>query len=153
MIFPWIDNSEKLIETLSKLESNSKAVWGRMDAQQMIEHLILVCNLSNKKCNTEIITPEKYLSKTQEFLMGEEPMPKNFVAKFIPEDPIPYTFKNIEKAKTEFINAIDKYHLFWAAKPNGKLNHPIFGSLTHHMWNQVHNKHIRHHLKQFDLIK
>lgn len=92
MFYTWVDDKEKLEETLGLLTSSSPALWGRMDAQQMVEHLILLYDISNKKKETPILTPEKYLYKSQAFLRSEELMPKNFVAKFLPIDPIPYTY-------------------------------------------------------------
>ena len=38
----WINESERLKEKLKQLSPDSKPKWGRMDAHQMIEHLILI---------------------------------------------------------------------------------------------------------------
>ena len=37
MLFPWLDKPEKLKDTLLQLTSDARPIWGRMDAQQMIE--------------------------------------------------------------------------------------------------------------------
>lgn len=150
--YPWIDNTEQLENKLAILELNQKAVWGRMDAQQMIEHLILVLEISNGVKEMEIYTPEKHIEKSQAFLMSEKPMPQNFIAKFIPEDPIPHRFETINVAKNEFFKAVIAYHKYWLGKEESVRNHPVFGELTKTKWNQLHNKHITHHFKQFELI-
>ena len=51
----WIDDKEKLNETLSLLNVSSPALWGRMNAQQMVEHLISLFEISNKKQETLIL--------------------------------------------------------------------------------------------------
>ena len=153
MFYPWIDNSVKLKDVLLQLQPDSKAIWGRMDAQQMIEHLILVCEISNGSKESEILTPEKYIEKSQAFLMGEEPMPKNFVAKFIPEEPISHRYDDLQSAIQTFLSSISLYHSYWDGKEHSTRNHPVFGKLNKKMWNRVHNKHITHHLLQFGLSK
>jgi hypothetical protein len=151
MFYPWIDNSVKLMDVLLQLQPDSKAIWGRMDSQQMIEHLILVCEISNGSKEAEILTPEKYIEKSQAFLMCDEPMPKNFVAKFIPEEPIAHRYDDLQSAIQAFLSSLSLYHSYWEGKKGSTRNHPVFGKLNKKMWNRVHNKHITHHLLQFGL--
>ena len=153
MFFAWVDNKATLQETLGLLTSSSPALWGRMDAQQMVEHLIVLYDISNKKQETIILTPEKYLHKSQDFLKSEELMPKNFVAKFLPIDPIPYAYSSIEESITQLIYSLDSFHSYWKGKEEETLNHPVFGKLNKELWDRVHNKHIHHHFSQFGLVK
>ncbi len=149
----WINNKEKLKDTLKLLSDSTLPLWGRLDAQQMIEHLIALFELSNKEQETPILTPEKYLHKSVDFLMSNELMPKNFVAKFLPIDPPPYIHASLDEAVFYLFKVLDSYHIYWVGKEACKLNHPIFGSLTKDKWDRVHNKHIHHHFLQFGLIK
>ena len=153
MLFPWLDKSEKLKDTLLQLTSDARPIWGRMDAQQMIEHLIVVLELSSDDKSTPILTPDKHIEKSQAFLMSDKPMPQNFIAEFLPKDPSAYRFVNIDKAIQELTRSIKTYHPYWLGKEESTLNHPIFGALNKKMWDQVHNKHITHHLSQFGLSK
>ena len=153
MFYAWVDDKEKLHNTLGLLHSSSSALWGRMDAQQMIEHLIVLYEISNNKQETVILTPEKYLNKSQAFLMSEELMPKNFVAKFLPIDPSPYKYSSIEAAASQLIYSLDSYQSYWKGVEEETLNHPVFGKLNKVKWDRVHNKHIHHHFLQFLLIK
>ena len=153
MFFAWVDDKDKLKETLGLLSSSSPALWGRMDAQQMVEHLIMLYNISNKKQETSILTPDKYIHKTQEFLRSEELMPKNFVAKFLPLDPIPYVYSSIEEAIDHLLSSLDSFQAYWSGKEEETLNHPVFGKLNKVLWDRVHNKHLHHHFLQFGLIK
>ena len=152
MFYAWVDDKERLEEALSLLTFSSSALWGRMDAQQMVEHLILLFDISNKKQETPILTPEKYLHKSQAFLRSEELMPKNFVAKFLPIDPIPYTFSSLEESKNKIFSSLDSFHSYWKGIKEETLNHPVFGKLNKELWDRVHNKHIHHHFLQFGLI-
>ena len=151
MLYQWIYNTVKLKETLFQLQSTSKANWGRMDAQQMIEHLILVVEISNGTLDVEVLTPEKYIEKSQAFLMSNEVLPKNFVAKFIPKDPVAHRYEDLQSAIRAFCISITLYHSYWDGKEESTRNHPVFGKLNKVMWDQVHNKHISHHLLQFGL--
>jgi len=151
MFFAWVDKPEILKETLLQITNGSKPAWGRMDAQQMVEHLILVFELSNGLKSSPILTPDKYIEKSQTFLMSDEPLPKNFVAKFIPENPVSHSNKNFNIAVNELVIALHTYHSYWRGKEEHTLNHPVFGELNKKMWDQVHNKHITHHLLQFGL--
>lgn len=153
MFYAWVDDKDKLKETLGLLNSSSPALWGRMDAQQMVEHLIILYNISNKMQETTILTPEKYLHKSQSFLRSEEMMPKNFVAKFLPLDPNPYLYSSLEEAITQLSSSLDSFHAYWSGKEEETLNHPVFGKLNKELWDRVHNKHIHHHFLQFGLLK
>ena len=153
MFYNWVNDKEKLKDTLSLLRFNSPALWGRMDAQQMVEHLIILFEISSKKQQTNILTPEKYLEKSQAILMSDEPMPKNFVAKFLPIGPTPYLYSSLVEANYQLLFVLSAYQVYWKERENERLNHPIFGSLTKDMWDRVHNKHIHHHFLQFGLIK
>lgn len=148
----WTNSLEKLKEVLVNIDHNTKAVWGRMDAHQMIEHLIYVVEISNGLINVEIQTPEKYIAKSQDILMSDEPMPKNFIAKFIPEEPQAYKYVSIDEAKKVLLSSIDIYGQYWQGKEQNTRNHPIFGRLNKEMWDQLHSKHFTHHFTQFNLL-
>lgn len=143
---------DKLNTVLARLDSNTKAVWGQMDAHQMIEHLILVVEISNGLTDVEIQTPEKYIAKSQAFLMSDEAMPKNFIAKFIPEKPQAYKYVSIDEAKKELLASIKNYNIYWMGKELNTRNHPVFGKLNKEMWDQLHSKHFTHHFEQFDVL-
>ena len=153
MVFDsWIEKSDRLREKLSLLSPESPPAWGRMGAQQMIEHLLLVCEISNGTKKAEVLTPEKHIEKAQTFLMSDQEMPKNFIAKFIPEEPIPNQFSDLNTAIRAFIASVEEYHAFWKENEETTGNHPVFGRLNKEKWNRVHNKHITHHLAQFNLL-
>jgi len=153
MFYTWVDDKEKLQERLGLLNASSSALWGRMNAQQMIEHLIVLFEISNKKQETLILTPEKHLPKSQAFLMSDELLPKNFVAKFLPIDPSPCVYSSIEEAISKLVFYLDSYHTYWKGREEETLNHPVFGMLNKVKWDRVHNKHIHHHFLQFGLVK
>src|SRR5688572_11641628 len=91
--------SPELEASLAKLDADTPALWGRMDAQQMIEHLTLVLRVSIGKVPMTIHTPEEKLAKSKSFLMSEKPMPREFRASFIPLDPQPKRNPDMESAK------------------------------------------------------
>ena len=93
------------------------------------------------------------MHKSQAFLMSEELMPKNFVAKFLPIDPSPYSCTSLDQAVSQLLATFDSYHTYWNGIEEETLNHPVFGRLNKEKWDRVHNKHIQHHFLQFGLIK
>ena len=147
----WTNEPERLKEKLKQLSPDSKPKWGRMDAHQMIEHLILIFEMSNGTKIVEVLTPEKYIDKTQAFLLTDQEMPKNYVAEFIPKDPIPYKYSNLNIAIDALSTSIEKYHSYWGVNCEDLCSHPVFGRLNKNLWNRLHNKHITHHLLQFGI--
>lgn len=148
----WLEKKKKLKEILEKLNLKTKPLWGQMDSQQMIEHLIYVFEISNGVKNIEDQTQTIPYKKAEMFLKSKEEMPKNFSAKFLSKTPNKHKFKELNSAISNLILNIDKYNEFWRGKEQTTCNHPVFGQLNKEKWNKVHNKHITHHLKQFDLI-
>tara|TARA_B110000467_G_scaffold160187_1_gene179050 strand:+ start:27 stop:230 length:204 start_codon:yes stop_codon:yes gene_type:complete len=67
MFYNWVDDKEKLQQTLSLLNSSSPALWGRTDAKQMVEHLTVLFEISNKKQETVILTPENTCTNRKHF--------------------------------------------------------------------------------------
>lgn len=145
--------SPEIIQSLNQLQSDTPALWGKMNAQQMLEHVQLVIEVS-----MGIITipfPEE-LAKTdrvkQLFLMSDQPLRRNFKAPFIGEEPAAYRFSDLEEAKLRFIECMQAFDRYYTEKPDARHVHPVFGILNESEWRVFHRKHITHHFSQFGLI-
>jgi oxepin-CoA hydrolase/3-oxo-5,6-dehydrosuberyl-CoA semialdehyde dehydrogenase len=153
---PFIElNRRNIQKLLNGLTENTKPNWGKMTAQQMLEHLettILysISELEAEKC----FTPEEYLEKYQDSLYNHRKMPKDFPAPFLPEDgTLPeLKYKNLEQAKEKFLENLQKYQIYYRENPEAEHMHFVFGKLNKEMMELMHRKYFTHHFEQFGLV-
>src|SRR4051812_34512907 len=80
----------RFIPLLSELPTETRAAWGKMTVQQMIEHFAdSVCIASGKAMHTEVLTPPEQLDKMRSFLESEKPFRENTRNPLMPEVPAP----------------------------------------------------------------
>ncbi|MDP1725730.1 MAG: hypothetical protein Q8M15_03030 [Bacteroidota bacterium] len=138
---------------LEKLNQDTVALWGTMSAQHMLEHLLLVLEISRGKFEVSIITPIEKVEKVKRiFLLGDSPLKKDFNAPFLPEGLQPLLFGSIEEAKKGLLLEVETYLHFWQNNPQSKFSHPVFGVLSANEWHLFHRKHFTHHFNQFGLL-
>ncbi|TNE55457.1 MAG: DUF1569 domain-containing protein [Bacteroidetes bacterium] len=142
---------EQALIYLERLEPETKALWGTMNAQRMVEHLTDAIRMAQGKGDYKLEIPEDKVAKAQAFLISDYPMPRNFQASFAP---IEYSLRNEEMAL-----AIDEFVQEWLSfeeyyqEEEGRTNlHPNFGILNYEQWLRLHAKHLTHHFQQFALI-
>ncbi|HNQ12012.1 MAG TPA: DUF1569 domain-containing protein [Bacteroidia bacterium] len=145
-------SEENLTNILSKLTEQSKPEWGTMDAQQMIEHLTLVIEVSMNKHSATQHTPEDKIERAQQFLFSDLPMPRYYKAPFVPETGFSHQYSSLDEAKemlkAQLLESVD----FFNRNPDIKTLHPVFGMLTAEGWLRVQEKHFTHHFTQFNLV-
>src|SRR5690606_26994059 len=66
------------INTLYKLKPESKAEWGIMTPQHLVEHLHYFNRLMLGEEEAELAIPEEHVEKYQESLWTYKPMPKHY---------------------------------------------------------------------------
>lgn len=142
------------IALLRTLTPNQKAQWGKMDGQQMVEHLRDVCKVANGKISLPLYNndPEK-LAKARAFLMSEAPFAESIRVPVMPEEPRPAKYASLTEAIDKMEIEMNDVFSVYANNPTLQLNHPMFGELNYA--EQIHylDKHIRHHLRQFSLVE
>jgi len=140
---------------LTPLKADSPAHWGKMNAQQMIEHLVEFVGLSYEKTKFPLCVPEDMIEKYQAFLFSEKMFRENTKApeQVMPEDPAPTLHSGISEAIDELKSAIDHFFHYFNEHPGRKTLHPAFGWLDYSGWVVLHYKHIHHHLRQFGCIE
>jgi hypothetical protein len=156
-----IDELEQLlfthaIDLLSNLQSDTKPLWGHMDAQRMVEHLSLGLRISNGAIDLTILNGDEVraLKMKKISLLSDRPMPKGFQNPVMPVEPIPYEAAGLQEAINllkENLQAFKNY--FAQAGADATRIHNMFGPLTYHEWLLFHHKHFSHHFSQFGLIK
>lgn len=139
------------LESLLKLESNSKPLWGKMSAQHMIEHLIFAVQLSNGRIQKRCYNPPQKIPVLKRFLMSERPLPKDFVNPAIGSNLLPLQYENLESALLVLKQELEEYYSCFEENPAATFINPTFGELNKSEWDVFHEKHFKHHLKQFGL--
>lgn len=153
---PFIElNIRNIQKLLNGLTENTKPNWGKMTAQQMLEHLETTLLYSIGEPEAEkCFTPEEHLEKYQDSLYNHRKMPKDFPAPFLPEDgTLPeLKYKNLEQAKEKFLENLQKYQIYYRENPEAEHMHFVFGKLNKEMMELMHRKHFTHHFEQFGLV-
>jgi hypothetical protein len=140
------------VPLLRTLTPHQKGKWGKMDVQQMVEHIRDVFKVANGKIVLPLLNtnPEK-LAKMRAFLLTDLPFLENTKSAVMPEEPRPHKYATIEEAIAKLEPEIDAVFTFYAADPSKTLMHPVFGELDYELQLRYLDKHVRHHLRQFGL--
>lgn len=134
----------ELINRLDKFSYDKQPLWGKMNSNQMITHLVDSLRMSVGEL--QAVSQKSILSNSlvKRFVIHYWPMPKNVhtAPELISRKP-----DNIDVEKNLLANLIKKYKEFeqreiWP-------NHPIFGKMSNKDWGVLCYKHIDHHFRQF----
>ncbi len=128
--------------------------WGKMNGQQMVEHVTAVFIVSTGKIKTDLVTAVEQLPNFKLFLLSEKPFRENTKApvNIIGEEPSPTRYANMEAALEKLTTAISDFENYFKTDTEKKTMHPVFGELNYAEWVLFHYKHVTHHLRQFGLI-
>jgi hypothetical protein len=145
----------KFTPLLNNLSTNTAGKWGKMNAQQMAEHLILVFQSSSGKITAKLATPEEHLPKYKEFLWSNKEFRENTKAPagLVPEEPAPLQHASMQMALAELRHEINYFIDYFENHTGATTMHPVFGTLNFEEWVQIHHKHLLHHGKQFEVIE
>lgn len=138
-----------------ELTSKNKAKWGKMNAQQMVEHLSLTYVGSTGKFGNDFRgDPEKAAKRKAGFFSRIRPFPKGINRPGTNGDsmPPPLRCNSMEASKAMLKKSVDTYFSHFEKNPEHKVVHPYFGYLAFEEWLQFHIKHLEHHLMQFGVI-
>lgn len=139
---------------LDGLATDHKNQWGKMNAQQMLEHVRDFFMVSTDELHFDLAVPEEYLPKYREFLLSDKEFKENTKApsSVLGEEPLPLRFNNIDEAKKALRMAVNHFFKYFKLNPEAKTLHPAFGELGFDDWVLLHYKHVTHHLRQFGLV-
>jgi len=144
-IFNPVDNAV-LIERINQLSENTPALWGKMNAAQMMAHMQVGMNMAfgnSKKTRHWLGRLFGSFAKRRQLKQGD-------LDKYMP------TFKkaeitdsrNFEEEKAKLI-ALIKSALVKGSGTLVKYPHPYFGTFKDDEWAMLNWKHFDHHLRQF----
>jgi hypothetical protein len=134
---------------LKSLDPSIKALWGKMNVQQMIEHMSDSVRQANGKVVQDIVTPAEHLPKYKEFLMTEKEFRPNTKNAIMGEEPEPVKNVSVSEAIAELEKELKDFVKRFENDHQSIITNPIFGDLNFEEWIQLLHKHAVHHLKQF----
>lgn len=145
-------NSKNIKNKIKDLTKESKALFGIMTPQHMVEHLTITMKISSEKIKILDFEPnEKQLSQKKLLLYSSIDFPKGIRAPGSSGELSDLKMKDLEVAKEKLIISIEEFNSFFEENPEAETIHPRFGKLTHSEWLLFHPKHFAHHLGQFGI--
>ena len=146
-----ITDRKKLNSLLNTLHPETPALWGRMNAQNMIEHLIEAVEYTNGKRIAELQFPAGQAEKQRKDLVHSDFVIPSGVSGYLPDATKSKKFKDLETAILEFNRELDAFEHFFTTE-GVTATHFEFGPMNHKEWIIWHGKHFTHHFKQFGLV-
>lgn len=136
---------------LTRIAPDAPCLWGKMNVQQMIEHMCEYVAIASGKIETKTITSDENLPRMQSFLASEKPFKENTPNSLMPDEPSAVKHVSIDNAIRELQQEIDNFFAVYAIDPNKQTPNPFFGSLGFEQQVQLLHKHALHHLRQFGI--
>lgn len=141
-------------DKLQDLKPGTERKWGKMNAQQMVEHMAEYIGMASGRIKTEkIVTPEEHLEKYRQFLASEKEFRENTPNVLMPETPAPVKHSSLQDAIIDLKQETDHLFKVFEDDCDKKVLNPIFGELDYDMTMQLLYKHAWHHLKQFGITE
>lgn len=133
-------------------DPNKTPLWGKMNLQQMVEHMSESIRIANGKLSFPLMTPEERVPAMVAFVRSEKEFKPNTKNALMGEEPEPLRQKDMEAALAEYETEIQAMKNHFEKNSGTVLLNPFFGELDFNDWIQLLWKHEVHHLKQFALI-
>jgi hydroxymethylglutaryl-CoA reductase len=143
---------ETMLSILNRLSSSKTPLWGKMNAQEMVEHLSDMLMMSRGTGNFTIDVDAETIARRQQFLSSDKEMAKNIAVPFTKEI-IELRHDELELALDEFAEEWINFTEYYENNPSASVIHPYYGDLDFNLWLKMHDKHFMHHFKQFGLIE
>ncbi len=144
----------KIQECLNNLKADTKAKWGNMSAQHMVEHLEYTYKIAFGEIQDfEIATPEKILEKVKNSLYNYKKMPQEHMFPLAEKSKIEeLKYESLEEAIAKFNETRGAYLDYFNENPEATNKNVVFGELNRYEWYLLERKHLNHHFEQFGLI-
>lgn len=135
---------------LQNIPADRTPAWGKMNLQQMTEHLSRdAFRVASGKVIFPLMTPEEHIPKMQEFLRSDKPFKENTVNRLMAAEPLPLVHKDMPAALAELQTEINDFFEAYQQEPGKKVMNPSFGEMDFELQVLLLHKHALHHLRQF----
>ena len=141
----------RLVPLLQQLPPGTAARWGKMNVQQMIEHLggDAIRTASGRLIFEKILTAPEQLARMRAFMMSEKPFKENTVNPLMGNEPASMRYKTVQGAIGALQQELIYFFEVFEKNPLLITRNPFFGDLNFDENVQLLYKHALHHLKQF----
>ena len=143
----------ELTKIFSTLSSDQKGKWGKMNAQQMVEHMSDAFRWANGRTPVKAMHSPEITQRSYAFMMTEKPFRENTPNQLLSDVPAPVKHKNMADAVVELQSEIDHFFKVYADNVGLRTINPFFGNLNFEEQVQLLHKHATHHAKQFGLVE
>lgn len=144
---------QEYIPLLQKIAPDTQPLWGKMNVQQMIEHMAEFVAMAYGNPPQELLTAEDRLEKMQDFLKSEKDFKPNTPNSLLPEEPKPVKLPNTRAAISLLQEELQHFFTAFDTEKKKYVMNPFFGELDYGMSIQLLYKHAWHHLRQFGIEK
>ncbi|HRO42653.1 MAG TPA: DUF1569 domain-containing protein [Flavipsychrobacter sp.] len=138
---------------LQRVSPDAERQWGKMNVQQMVEHMTDAVAMAYGNPVHELVTPEDRLEKMQDFLKSEKDFKPNTPNSLLPEEPRATQQPSLRAAINELQEEINNFFNAFDTEKKKYVMNPFFGELDYGMSIQLLYKHAWHHLRQFGIEK
>jgi oxepin-CoA hydrolase/3-oxo-5,6-dehydrosuberyl-CoA semialdehyde dehydrogenase len=152
---PFVEiNRSNISGYLTKLTEQSKASWGILTPQHLVEHMEKGFRIASGEIQDfEIDTPAEHLAKVQEMVFNYKPMPKGFKHPLMEKESLDQLIHpDLASAKVKMLEAWDSYEAYFKANPDAETKNAVFGHLDKFGWDLLNIKHFNHHFEQFGIL-
>lgn len=147
-----INYIKKFPGLLNGLDPAAKGKWGKMNAQQMVEHLSDAFRTGSGRVPAVPVLTEEQTQKAHAFLMSEKPFRENTANPLLGPDPVAVKSHTMADAIAELQREIDFFFQSFEGDPNRRVINPFYGNLNFEEQVRLLHKHVSHHAKQFGLL-
>jgi Protein of unknown function (DUF1569) len=139
--------SDEIVQRINRLNNNTPANWGKMNAAQMLAHCAVTYEMVYDNIHAKPNAFVKFLLKlmVKNNVVNEVPYKQNSgtAPQFLIKDN-----KDFNKEKSRLVEYINKTQALGEVHFSNKESHS-FGVLSKAEWNNMFYKHLDHHLSQF----
>lgn len=139
------------LKLLAGIDPETKPAFGKMNAQQMVEHMSYAFKQASGLIPLESTQSEELIQKMYQFMISERPFKDNTPNPFLPDEPEPVVFANMSEAIIALQKDIHFFVEVFKTEPEKRIQNPFFGNLNQGEWIHLLHKHAWHHLRQFHI--
>jgi len=140
---------DKLMPLLGSADPSATPRWGKMNFQQMIEHMSDSARIASGKDPKKLLTPEDKLETFRQFILSEAPFKENTKNRELGDEPLPVRHSSVKGSLEELRAEMNDFFAHYAPDPEKRVTNPFFGDMNYAEWVHLLHKHAVHHLKQF----
>lgn len=139
------------LELLESISPETVPAFGKMNAQQMVEHMSYAFKQASGLIPLRSNQPEEVTQKMYQFMMSDRPFKDNTPNSFLPDEPEPVLYSGMKEAIEVLKKDIEFFESVFSDQSDRRIHNPFFGNLNQQEWIHLLHKHAWHHLRQFHI--